>query len=82
MSLDFAILADDDGPVAYLPLPIQRHHARMADASELHLTQFLRFKQYDQDVAVAPEELMAVGRDVDALFAATGNTASRTFLTS
>jgi|SRR5471032_1368683 len=80
MSLDFAILASDGGPTQYVPLSMQLHQELMADARAWNLTQFLRFKEYYQDVEVAPDELAAVGRDVDALLATSGNTASRTFL--
>jgi len=80
MSLDFAILAVDGGPADYLPLSMQLHHELMADASELNLAHFLRFKQYYRDMEIAPEELAAVSRDIDALLATSGSAAARTFL--
>lgn len=80
MSLDFAVLEDDGAPAAYLPLSIQLHHELMAGACELNLVQLLRFKEYYQDLEVAPDELAAVSRDVDTLLAATDNAAPLAFL--
>jgi len=81
MSLDFAILAADGSPAESIPLSMPLHQKLMTDASELRLTQFLRFQEYYQDVKIAPDELAAISRDVDTLLATSSNSASHIFLT-
>jgi len=67
MSLDFAILAEDDTPAEIVPLSMELHDKLIDHARELKLYRILRFHDYFEDVDTTPIELPGLQKEVAAM---------------
>src|SRR5262249_32185290 len=67
MSLDFAILDNDDRVVKYVPITVDQHRILMQIASNYHLAVLLMFSDYYQDVEIKSDDMETLESEISVL---------------
>jgi hypothetical protein len=80
MSLDFAILSDDESLLGMVSLEMDQHDDLMNYATDLQLFRMLRFHDYFEEVEIWPVELPGLQHEIAFMRDATKAETMQSFL--